>query len=282
MITWHATARGFTLVEMVIVIAITGAIAAAVALFLRWPFQSYLDVARRAAMSDLADTALRRIGRDLRGALPNSVRTTVAGGVTCVEMLPTITGGRYRAAVDAAGNGDILDFNTADASFDMFGPLPALPGQTIAVNQRVVVYNLGAASAGSDAYSGTNTNVIAATAAGSLPNENKITFSGVPQRFPLESPGARFHIISTPVSYACAPGAGTLTRYSGYGIGAAQQCPPGGGTAALLANNVSACNIVYTPAGATARNGLVSMQLDITQSNETVTLYHEVHVSNTP
>ena len=57
--------RAFTLVELVIVLAVTGAMVAAVALFLRWPFQAYLDTARRAEISDIADTALRRIGRDL-------------------------------------------------------------------------------------------------------------------------------------------------------------------------------------------------------------------------
>ena len=273
--------QAFTLVEMVIVIAATGVMAAAVALFLRWPFQAYLDAARRAEMTDTADGALRRIGRDLRVALPNSVRIAAAGGATCVEMLPTITGGRYRAALDNTGAGDILDFNVADASFDMLGPLPALPGQTIAPGQRVAIYNLGATSVGSDAYSGTNTNVIAGTAAGTLPNENKIISAPAPQRFPLASPGNRFQVIAGPVSYVCDLAAGTLTRVSGYGIAAAQACPPGG-TAAPLVNNVTGCDIQYTPLGATARNAIVSMTLALTQSNETVSLYHEAHVSNAP
>lgn len=273
--------QAFTLVEMVIVIAATGVMAAAVALFLRWPFQAYLDAARRAELTDTADGALRRIGRDLRVALPNSVRIAAAGGATCVEMLPTITGGRYRAALDNTGAGDMLDFNVADASFDMLGPLPTLPGQTIAPGQRVAIYNLGATSVGSDAYSGTNTNVIAGTAAGTLPNENKIISAPAPQRFPLASPGNRFQVIAGPVSYVCDLAAGTLTRVSGYGIAAPQACPPGG-TAAPLVNNVTGCDIQYTPLGATARNAIVSMTLALTQSNETVSLYHEAHVSNAP
>ena len=273
--------QAFTLVEMVIVIAATGVMAAAVALLLRWPFQAPLDAAPGAEMTATADGALRRMGRDLRVALPNSVRIAAAGGATCVEMLPTITGGRYRAALDNTGAGDILDFNVADASFDMLGPLPTLPGQTIAPGQRVAIYNLGATSVGSDAYNGTNTNVIAGTAAGALPNENKIISAPAPQRFPLASPGNRFQVIAGPVSYVCDLAAGTLTRVSGYGIAAAQACPPGG-TAAPLVNNVTGCDIQYTPLGATARNAIVSMTLALTQSNETVSLYHEAHVSNAP
>jgi MSHA biogenesis protein MshO len=282
--------RAFTLIEMVIVLAITGAIAAAVALFLRWPFQAYLATARHAELSDVADTALRRIGRDLRIALPNSIRIAAAGAATYLEMLPTRTGGRYRAAVDNTGAGDILDFTIADTSFDMFGSFSAQPGQAPVVGDRVVVYNLGAASPGADAYQGTDTNVIANTGAGTLPNESKITFAAGALRFPLVSPGNRFQVISTPVTYACTPGAvnaagdgtGTLTRTFGYAIAAVQPTPPAGGTTSMLASNVTACTISYTPVGATARNALVSIQIAITRSNETVSLYNEVHVSNAP
>ena len=76
---------GFTLAEAVIVIAITGIISAVVAVFIKAPVQSYFDASRRAEMTDIADTALRRISRDLRLALPNSVR--VAGGNTAIELI---------------------------------------------------------------------------------------------------------------------------------------------------------------------------------------------------
>ncbi len=284
--------RAFTLVEMVIVLAITGAMAAAVALFLRWPFQAYLDTGRRADLSDVADTALRRMGRDLRIALPNSIRIAAAGGTTYLEMLPTRTGGRYRAAVDSLGAGDILDFNAADLSFDMLGPFSVQPGQAPAAGDRVVVYNLGAASPGADAYSGTNTNIIANTGPGTLPNESKIAFAAGAIRFPLASPGNRFQVITTPVTYACTPGAvnaagdgtGTLTRTFGYAINAAQPTPPAGGTTSLMANNVFLCNFTYQPlaGSATARNAVVSMRIEITRSNKTVSLYNEVHVNNAP
>ena len=96
---------GFTLIEMIIVIAITAIIGSMVALFLRAPLESYVAQDRRARLADTADTALRRMGRDIRLALPNSVRVTSVGGVFYLEFLGTRSGGRYRAQ----GGGDILD-----------------------------------------------------------------------------------------------------------------------------------------------------------------------------
>ena len=132
--------RGFTLVEAIIVIVLTGILAGAVAVFLVVPVTGYLDVARRAELTDIADTALRRIGRDLRLVLPNSIRVTA--GNTAIEFIPIKSAGRYRAD----GPGNFLDFSSAgDISFEVIGP-----GVDIEANDSIVIYNLGIA--GADAY----------------------------------------------------------------------------------------------------------------------------------
>ena len=267
--------RGFTLVEMIMVIVITGIIGGMVAVFLKAPIQEYMDVGRRADMTDIADTALRRIGRDLRLALPNSVRVTGTcnGTATCfIEFLPTTGGGRYRAALAAtAPFGDILDFTMADTSFDVLGTVPPAPSGV----QYVVVYNLGIP--GSDAYAGSNR----ATYSG-LNTATNIAISAM--RFPFASPAARFQVITTPVSYVCDPVGGTLTRYWGYPIQPSQpsSAPIAGATSALLAKNVSKCNFSYNPYVVAQRSGLVTMNLGITESGETVKLYSATHVSNVP
>ena len=78
--------HGFTLVEAIIVIVLTGILAGVVAVFLVIPVTGYFDVARRAELTDTADTALRRISRDLRLALPNSIRVTSCN--TAIEFIP--------------------------------------------------------------------------------------------------------------------------------------------------------------------------------------------------
>ncbi|HUW26160.1 MAG TPA: prepilin-type N-terminal cleavage/methylation domain-containing protein [Gallionella sp.] len=275
--------KGFTLIEMIMVIVITGIIGSMVAVFLKAPVQQYMDVARRADITDIADTALRRITRDLHLALPNSVRVTGAcdGVGSCnLEFIPTLGGGRYRAGPP----GDELNFSDAtDNTFEVLGA-----GIDVANGDSIVIYNLGIA--GADAYGGTSRRLAAAPFGNGLVN---ITFVPGGTQFPFDSPSHRFHVISRPVTYVCTPVAGgaggTLTRYWGYAIQAAQPTALATLTsvnpAALLATNVSNCSFTYDPL-VSARSGLVTMHLGITEAgangNETVTLYSAAHVSNQP
>ena len=264
---------GFTLVEMVVVIAIAGVIAAALALFIRQPVQGYVDAARRAEMSDIADSALRRMARDLKLALPNSIRLT-DGGKT-LEFLMTRSGGRYRT--EGAG---FLDFSQPAGSLTQLGPLTNGVGQNIVAGDLLVIYNLGIADA--DAYSGDNSAVITGVDA-TTPSEPVINFT--PKQFPFESPDARFQVVEGPVSYACDPATGALTRYSGYAVAPAQ--PSAASLAAssaaltLAASNVADCAFTYT-SGVTARSGVVALSLKITLKGESVQLYQEAHVGNVP
>ena len=68
--------RGFTLIEAIIVISITGVIAAIVSIFIVSPVTGYMTTVRHAQMTDAADASLRRLQREIRLALPNSVRVT--------------------------------------------------------------------------------------------------------------------------------------------------------------------------------------------------------------
>jgi MSHA biogenesis protein MshO len=260
--------RGLTLVEMVVVIVITGIVAAAVAVFISRPIEGYADAARRAELTDIADTALRRITRDLRTALPNSIR--VSGSY--IEFLQTGGGGRYRSETDAAGAGDILDFSNpaGDTSFEVLGPMPA----GIAAGNAIVVYNLGEGSGVSDAYGGGNRSAVSAVAAPIVSIDAK--------QFPFPSPGRRFQVVQYPVTYHCDLGAQQLRRYWNYAIAPAQPTPPAGGSDALLASRVTDCSFTYAPSGASGRTGVISLTLQIEASGEKVRLFQQAHVSNVP
>jgi MSHA biogenesis protein MshO len=251
--------RGFTLVEAIITIVLTGILAGVVVVFVTIPVKAYSDVERRSALSDAADTALRRIARDLRTAMPNSLRLT---GTTQIEFIPIKSAGRYRAELDNGGGGNPLDFNSAADSFDVIGP-----GVDIAAGDYIVIYNLGIS--GADAYNGDNRRL--ATSAG-----NTLTTSGFNGgMFPFQSPAKRFQVVGTPVSFVCAGAA--MTRYWDYTYGAL----PTTGSSAPIVDNVSDCAFVYQ-AGVTAMNGLVTLHLTLTREGESVSLIHQVHLSNAP
>jgi len=269
------------------------------------PIDAYFDSARRAALTDVADTTVRRIARDIHKALPNSIRLPT--GNTCMEFIPTKTGARYRASgsgsLDFVGITSYTKFNML-ASNTVVGTAAIPVDQQIKKDDLIVVYNLGIP--GSDAYELSNTAVSAApdTPTGS-PSETpiSITYSTGLTHFPLASASNRFHVVPAHeqvVSYVFVAGAasaagdamGTLYRYARPALSAAYPLPAScaalaavmlADTAhppAVLANSVSTGSFAYD--AASRRNAIVQMTLGLTRSKETVSLYHEIHVDNTP
>lgn len=272
--------QGFTLLELILVIVITGILATMTTDIITFPVSSYLDLERRTTLVDTADIALRRMQRDIRRALPNSIRIT--GGGTVIEMLHTVEGGRYRSQQDgtkgpAAGlcnanpAGDSLDFTAADDCFEAMGAFKSFNPQATS-GESLVIYNLGSATA--DAYAGNNrTAVVDSTHA------NAVKFTAL--KFPFPSPQQRFFIVDTPVTYRCDTATGRLLRYANYAIAATQPNPPGV-DGRLQANKIAACMFSYQ-SGSSSRSGLVSVAITVTDAaGESVRLLHQIHVDNAP
>ncbi len=115
---------GFTLIELIVVIAITGILAVGAVQFIRNPLQMYLDIETRAALTDLADSSLRKIAREIEKSLPNSVRVTSNGADSMIEIIPILNAGRYRASVGTNTDrftDDALNFSASGGTFDVLG-----------------------------------------------------------------------------------------------------------------------------------------------------------------
>jgi MSHA biogenesis protein MshO len=284
-----ATRRsGFTLIELIVVMVVTGIIAGTVVVFFRPAFNSYVAVGRRARLTDMADTALRKMSRDIRLAVPNSIRSP---GSQCFELVPTSDGGRYRMGPDTAVPGGAwFDGTAAVSALDVLTPFSSTP----AAGDWLVIDNQNT----NDVYAGTNRAAIQSVAAPPDPNlgYNRITLQAATQ-FPGGYTGGRFVLVPNAqqaVFYVCAgagvdaegSGTGTLYRFANYGFNAAMPgaCPaPVVGATPVLATKVKSCRFDYSPnAGATQQSGFVWMTLEIAEQNEPVVMVHGTHVDNVP
>jgi len=283
--------RGFTLVELVIVIVISGILASILAAFIVRPVQGFIDLSRRATLVYTAESALRRMQRDIRRALPNSIRVNAANNA--IEMINTVEGARYRSAPPPGQQARRLRFTSVDADFDVLGTLQT----NGATNLRLAIYNIGAVDLsgdpvpGANAYAGPDAlgkNVVTPTGrtitisdAPVTPNEDHINISDGGFQFSFDSPNDRVYLVDSGISYVCS--GGQLMRYDNYNFTNTTQPVPPSGDAALMADNIGGCAFTYE-AGSVQRAGLMTLDLTVTDpgTGEQVRLLHQVHVDNVP
>lgn len=274
----NAIQRGFTLIEVVMVIVIIGVLAAISGRFITGPMLMFADQARRSALTDAASLSLSRMSREIRSALPNSVRVT--GGGTALELLAVVDGQRYRSDPATGTTAkELLDFSAPDTQFNVFGPLGTASSY---VSHRLSIYSLGQTGSNPyvDAVLSPAMNITLTNNAVPGPDLQYNVTMSVAHQFPFNSPGQHVYLVRGPVSYICA--GGVLTRYENYTLNSTQ---PATGAAtgvggATVTNKVESCNFTYQGAGVS--RGLASLVLVLNANNERVRLMRQVHVDNTP
>lgn len=288
---------GFTLIELVAVITITAVLGLVVWRNLSLPIRAFVDGARRAELVATGRLAMMRMSREIRLALPNSVR--VANGDQALEFLRTSASGRYRAETNPAdGTSDALNLNISSDTFQLLGSwtLPAtvrtgagLASCLAGASDCVAIYNTGNPGTCSAQTAGTRTNAWCGDNLAGITSVNAGTgVIGVSRGsagtvWPTGSPQQRFFVIDSAVSFVCA--GGELRRYGGYAISNTQPVPPAG-IGRLLADHIASCSFRYD-AGSASRSGLVVLQLTLSDATpdgntEQVVLLEQIHVPNTP
>jgi len=235
---------GFTLLEMIVVIVILGVLAAAISSFVSLSTQVYTEAVAREKLVSSARFVVERLNRDVRGALPNSLR--LIDSSQCLEFTPIAESTTYTdipVAPELASNTiDVIEFNVA---FDE--------------NWSVVVYPLSA----DDVY-GSNDKVFAVSSISPSGSKRIITLENS-VLFSEDSPTQRLYFIneSEVVKYC-------LQNKSLFRNGV------------LMAQDIDNISPFELQPATLQRNAMVQIKLSFKKNSEIVTFNNEIQVLNVP
>lgn len=259
--------RGFTLVELIAVLVILGIVAAIGSSFVVATVNSYDKSEKRSKLIARGRVAIEQITRELRQALPYSLRVSASGN--CLEYMPIVAGANYRGRVPDAENLAPLSNSISTSPFEL----------GLGSANHAVVGALSAAEVYSTAIPAARVAISALV--GSSPY-SQITLSAS-HRFFRQSINSRVFITDDPRRY-CLRGT-FLEQYSGYGLntGGMDDTIPSSANTSLLAENVATDSIAFSLSpGSEDRNTAIRIALVFSERGEQVALYQEVLLRNVP
>jgi len=250
--------KGFTLVELITVILILSIVSISITSFIRFGVDIYQDTVNRDRQVGDSRFLIERITRELREAMPNSVR--VSG--SCLEFVPIVASSTY-----------ISIPVTPDTSNSLLVVEPELNG-----GSRIVIYPLNPQElyeiAPIDLGKVFSIQAIDNVAV----NVSKITLNQQ-SSFLQHSPIERYFMIDNAVSY-CVEGT-DVKRYSDYWPTPTQLSPPAGTGVLMASSQTNALPFEYHQ-DSLIRNAVVQLNFSFGYDDESLNLYHEVHIINVP
>jgi len=283
MFLYRKKSQGFTLIEMVIVIVLLGVIAGVMTPFILKTMQSYVASKARATLVSKGRLAIERLAREVRQATPNSL--TVLDSGNGIEFARARTGGRYVERFDNFGAAFIVNnfkFQKNAMRFNLYTVNDVTIPLIYSAGDILVIGNTSPAILQAQISS------VALTAIDNTTIATDGTVNGQILRFPLgqqflvESPGKHFSIVDQTVEVGLVNGselrwstAASLTNYDG-AVDYSAADP-------VLVNGVTGVTFTYS-AGTPQSTGVLRVDLQLTDSAgiETIRLYQEIHVRNTP
>ncbi|PID43809.1 MAG: hypothetical protein CSB48_03195 [Proteobacteria bacterium] len=274
--------RGFTLVELVMVIVIGSILAMVSVRFIASSMQGVVDTAGRQQMAMTIALVSERISRELRQALPNSVRIYDPDSDSeneCIEFVPVRAASRYSGSL-AGSTVTRLNVMSPGAVKGFVSVYPITDTS---------VYPNGSTSTVSPGEIDFSDNLDCPANGDMLACSGYEDGTGISQAFPFDSPQKRFFVTGQPVSFCrgIIGGESFLLRYFDYGFqGIAGNgitttaCPAA--TCQVVTNHISRLEFSYS-AASLSRSAVVTFLVElVNDQNETLSLNQQVQVRNVP
>jgi len=259
--------NGFTLIEMVVTIVIIGILGVGITNFVGRTTQGMIDIAERQQVATIGWIVSEKVSRELRLALPNSIRMNAAN--TCVEFVPTIAGSDY------------LSFSilTAVSSFETV-PFPNYISTDVNTTyDRVAIYPNTITNLYSLPDPGTISGLMNQLSAGTTSGAITLELAASHQ-FMTDSPTNRLYIVQDPIMYCFS--SGFLYRYNEYGYHATLPTGTTLKNQTVMGSRLNSGTFVYT-AGALLRSAIVTMNFNVAGINgATQAINQEVQIRNVP
>jgi len=266
---------GLTLVELVVTIVLMGILAGGTVAYVVSSTQSYVDTATRNQLSAIARLTTTRLELEIGNAVPNSLRvTTPSAGNQCIEFFPVEDVTRYIS----------VNFNAAASSLTV---KPFAKGGSMSGKKFPTIFPIDASELFAQSSPGPM-GVITSYSQSVVSDVETLTLDSSH----LFEPGTnrqRIYLAGEPVSF-CVQGQ-KMYRYKGYGVKSAQ-CTPATASClpttppnrAVVSDQIA--NTSYTAfeyvAANLQRNGLVRLNLNFSDGNESLLIQHEIQLNNAP
>jgi MSHA biogenesis protein MshO len=269
-------ARGFTLIELITVVVVLAVVSVGIAGFIRTGTQIYADVTERDQLLSQSRFVVERLNRELRAALPNSLRVSGNSAVQCLEFVPIRWSTFYfDVPVAPESAGDEITVVATSTTTDNY---------SYTNGDQVVVYPVSSAAVYAT-NSGYRYPLASAPQADPSDAKKTILTLNSASLFATDSPSSRLYIVGQPVSY-CAT-ASRITRHQNYGFNALQTTAVGSGVlmAEQLVNNLSGTTQEQpfrVNEATLSRNASVVVLLNFELNEEIVVFNNEVHLPNVP
>jgi len=273
------TSHGFTLIELIMVIVLLGVMAVGISGFIGLSTQTYINVSERDELLASARFAIERLNREIRNAVPNSVRVVNKSGFNCIEFVPIKASTTY------------LDLPVAPKPPSNVIPVIPFKDQqdndyqcTGSCNDVVIVYPLTS----TDVYSNPSDNVgkmFGLKSVTKISNSEWTLTLDHPSGdlFDANSPTQRLYIAKSPTSYCLYNQ--QLYRFSNYTLDNGSYIfPPV--LPVLMAEHVQGFSVSNPPfevnVATLQRNASVQISLQFHRDDEQIAFNHTIHIANIP